>query len=331
MVSDLKRLVAVEVTEDFVRGVEIENPLTPKPKLIRFGELELPRGVASSSEIYDIDAVADALKDLWKKEKFTTKTIVLGIGGRKVISREHEVALADLATIRKNLAFDAANILPQAMGNATLDFYPTQLVKSDTDMDMVKGLVIAAPVEATEKYVAAATSAELDVQFVDYLPFGLVRSARKAFGAKDEYLLVHVKAYSTDIVALKDGVPQMIRVVPNGLIVRDNKGGKHRGVADAAASFSGESTHTDPVDSLIFEIRNTLNLYANKGGAARAVLLTGEGALSPEFQQKLPPALQMGMGLLNLENVMELPKNPKTEIERAAAIGLIGIGLRGLK
>lgn len=328
----MKRLVAVEVTDDYVRGVEIEAPLTNKPKLTKFGEVELPRGVANESEIFDVDAVSDALKDLWKQEKFGTKTVALGLGGRKILVRDHDAALNDLATIKKNLSFDAANILPQAMGNAILDFYPTGITKSDTDMDMVNGLLVATPLESAEKIVAALTGADLDVQFVDYLPFALARSARKAFGGKDEYMLVNVKSYSTDIIALKQGVPQMVRVIPNGLIVRDNKGGKHRGVADSSASFSGEvAVQTDPIDSLIKGIGNTISLYTNKGGAPRAVLLTGEGSVSEELKERLPQGLQMGLGVLNLENVVQLPKNPKTAIERAAALGLIGIAMRGLK
>lgn len=330
----MKKVVALEISSDFVRGVEIDNPLTPKPKLVKFGEMALPQGIAGESEVFDIDAVAAALKELWKAQKFSTKQVALGVGGRKILVRDYETPIGEIEKIRSKLKFEAANLLPAQMNNAVLDFYPTALKTSETGLELVQGLLVAAPVEPIEKIIAAIQTAGLDVQFVDYLPFGIARAARKAFKAKDEYLLVNIKSYSTDIVALKHGIPQMIRVIPNGLIVRETAGGKHRGVADAAASFAGgETAPADPIESIITGLRNTLNFYTNKGGSPNAVLLAGEGSLSPELRERLPQALEMRMGELKLENVFEhsQKKGSADPIVRAASLGVMGIGMRGLK
>lgn len=330
----MKRIVAIEVTSDYVRGIELENPLTTKPRLVKFGEIALPQGAAGESEIFDIDAVKDAFEELWKVEKFTTKQVALGIGGRKILVRDYETPIAEIEKIRSKLKFEAANLLPAQMGNAMLDFYPTELKTSDTGLEQVQGLLIAAPSEPTEKIIAVLQSAGLDVQVVDYLSFGIARVARKAFGTDGEYLLVNIRTYSTEIIGMKYGVPQMIRMIPNGLIVRDDKGGKHRGVADSAASFAGgEAAVTDPVESIIAGLRNTINFYANKGGNPTAILLAGEGSLSPELQERLPQALQMRTGMLDMSNAIELSKKQSVEdpIARAAALSILGIGMRGLK
>lgn len=329
----MKRIVAVEVTFDFVRGIEIENPFTTKPKLVKYGEIALPQGAAGESEVFEIDIVKEAFEELWKVNKFSTKEVALGIGGRKTIVREYETPLAEIEKIRSNLKFEAANLLPAQMGNAMLDFYPTELKNSDTGIEVVQGLFVASPAEPAEKLIASLTSAGLDVQIVDYLPFGIARVARKAFGKEGEYLLVNIKSYSTDIVALRNGSPQMVRVIPNGLIVREHKAGKHRGSADSAASFSGtETSPNDPVESVIAGIRNTLNFYENKGGKPAAILLTGEGSLSAELQARLPQVLQMQMGMLSMKDAIEIPKKDEQDpIIQAAALSILGIAMRGLK
>lgn len=330
----MKKIVAVEITSDYVRGVELENPFTSKPKLVAFGEVSLAQGAAGESEIFDIEVVKDALLELWKTCKFSTKQVALGLGGRKILIRDYETPVAELTKIRANLKFEAANLLPAQIGNAVLDFYPTGLKLSDTGLELVQGLLIAAPSEPTEKIIAVLQSAGLDVQIVDFLPFGIARVARKAFGADGDYLLVNVKGYSTDIIAMKQGIPQMIRMIPNGILVRDNIAGKHRGVADAAASFAGgEVTPTDPVDSIISGLRNTISFYGNKGGKPTAILLAGEGSLSLELQEKLPQALQLRTGLLDMASAIELPKKSTVDdaIMKAAALSVLGVGMRGLR
>lgn len=329
----MKRLVAIEVTADFVRGIELENPLTLKPDFVKMGEIALPAGVAGESEIFDMDAVKDAFKELWKVHKFSTNVVAVGLGGRKVLVRDFETPVAEIERIKSKLKFEAANLLPAQMGEAMLDFYPTNLKTSEAGLDLVEGLLIAAPKEPAEQILAVAQGAGLDVQIVDYLAFGIARVARKAFGTDGEYLLVNVKEHSTDIVALKYGVPQMIRMIPNGLTVRDHKSGKHTGVADSSASFSGETTLADPVESVIAGVRNTLNFYAGRGGAPTAILLAGEGALSEQLQARLPQALQLPAGLLTMDNAIEL-KGKKAEYDatlQAASLSILGVGMRGLK
>jgi type IV pilus assembly protein PilM len=329
----MKRLVAIEVTADYVRGVELENPLTSNPELIRFGEVALPQGAAGESEVFEMDVVKEALKELWKLQKFSTTTVALGFGGRKVLVRDFETPLAEIEKIRSKLKFEAANLLPAQMGEAMLDFYPTNLKVSEAGLDLVEGLLIAAPKEPVEQLIAVVQSAGLEVQLVDYLAFGISRIARKAFGTDGEYLLVNVKEYSTDIIALKYGVPQMVRMIPNGLTTRPQKNGKHTGVADSTASFSGENTVADPVGSVIAGVRNTLSFYTGRGGSPTAILLAGEGALSPELQERLPQSLQLPAGLLNMSNAIELKgkNSDKESTLQAASLSILGVGMRGLK
>ncbi len=330
----MKKLVAVEVTSDYIRGAEIEDPFDADPKLRAFGELEIKQGIASDSEVFDIESLSEAFKELWKQEKFSTKQVALGVGGRKILVRNYETPLAEIDKIRARLKFEAANLIPPQMSDAALEFYPARLDPNDGPAVSVHGLLVAAPTEPIDKLITAISSAGLDVQIVDFIPFAIARCARKAFGNTGEYLLVHIRSYSTDIIALKNGIPQMVRVIPNYLIVREGKSGRHRGVADASASFAGDSdASVDPIETIINGIKSTISFYSNKGGNPQALLLAGEGSVSRDIQERLPEALGISAGILELENVIEFPSRgvPTDKITQAATLSTVGIGLRGLK
>lgn len=329
----MKRIVAIEITPDFVRGVEVQNPLTATPKIVGFGEVPLAAGVAGDSEVFDESLLKAALSKLWIDQNFTTRKVILGIGGRKILNREFETPVADIARIRSKLKFETANILPPQMTDALLDFYPTEIKPSESGLDLVHGLLIAAPQQVVEQLVKVAKDAGLSVEGVDYLPFGLARTARKAFGATGEYLLVNIRPMATDIIALKLGVPQLIRVIPNGVSIRPREVGKHVDTDDRTSFNTEQSSSSDPITSLASGVRSTINFYSNKGGAPTALLLAGEGSLSPEVQERLPQEVELGAGLLSMADVFpggteNLSQDP---IQNAAALGLLGVALRGLK
>lgn len=328
----MKRLVAVEVTAEHIYAVEIEAPLTNKPKLVKHGEIALEQGIAGESEVFELEALTDAFKELWKIHKFTAKHVALGISGRRTIVRDFETQEDTFENIKSRLPFEAANMIPQQMGNPIIDFYPAALIEKESG-NMVEGSIIATPSEPIEKLVGVIQAAGLEVMYVDFIPFAVARAARKAYEAKGEYLIVNIRSFSSDIIALKNGVPEMVRVIPNGLTVREQSGGKHRGVADAAASFAGGQNPSNPVDALVAGVRSTMNFYINRGGQPAAVLLTGEGSLSPELQEKLPEGLQLRTGLLSMENVTKISRKDDGygDIERAGAISALGVGMRGLK
>lgn len=329
----MKRLVAVEVTPEFVRGVEVEGPLTTNPKIVAFGETPLAAGVAGDSEVFDQSLLKAALGELWRESKFSTRQVVLGIGGRKVLNRDFDTPATDLEKIRSKLKFETANILPPQMTEALLDFYPTEVRRANTGIDTVHGLLIAAPQQMVEVLVDTVQASGLSVVAVDYSPFGLARVARKAFGVSGEYLLVNVRPASTDIIALKYGVPKLVRVIPNGLQMRSQIRGRHIDDENDTTFEADGRNKVAPIDSLISGVRNTASFYANKGGAPTAILLAGEGSLSPELQERLPQEAQLAAGLLSMSDVFPNKAADFTDdpLQLAAAIGVLGLGLRGLK
>ena len=73
-----KTQVAVEITEESVRAIEVSVGRTPT--VVAAGEVPVPPGAAKDSEVLDRDAVAVALQRLWAEARISQRNVVLGVG-----------------------------------------------------------------------------------------------------------------------------------------------------------------------------------------------------------------------------------------------------------
>ena len=139
--------IGVDIGSTALRAVEVRDPDKARPTVLRYCEVPLPDGAVSRGVVIDPDVVAAALKQLWSKGGFRSKSVVLGIGNQHVLVRDLTVPGATLAAIRESLPFQVQDMLPMAVADAQLDFYPTTDVPGG-DGAAVAGLLVAAGKEA---------------------------------------------------------------------------------------------------------------------------------------------------------------------------------------
>lgn len=330
-------IVSIDISGDFIRGVEIEKPDSPKATLLRYGEIATPDGVAVESEIYDSELVSQLLLELWEDAKFKSKNVVLSITGRKLILREYETPFESLKQVKATLSFGAADILPTQVDSSILDFYPTEFYKDSKERDHVKGLVIAAPSDPIEKIVKAFSIARLSVNAVEYGPFGAVKALRKARGVENgQRLLVNIRNRSTEVIALRDGIPIMVRIVPNGLSLRNHSenedGPLEPGQFFGPLSTKQDTGETNTISNVLKGVRTTLEYFEGGGFKPEGIILTGEGARSQELLMKFLPTFRMKPEVLKLSQVLE-PKNQekRDDLIEASLPAMVGAALGGLK
>ena len=135
-------VVGLTIVEECVRAAEIRRPSAKNPSLVRYGEVPLPPGAAGDSEVIDADAVALALRQLWTDAGFSTKRVVLGLGNRRILVRDHKVPALPLEQIRRALPFQVQDMLPVPVEEAVLDFYP--VAPDGEDGGDVRGLLVVA-------------------------------------------------------------------------------------------------------------------------------------------------------------------------------------------
>lgn len=329
----MKSIVSLEIATDFVRAVEISKPHTAKPSLCRYAEVPVAPGVVGESEVFDAEVAADALKELWRVGGFETKSVNLGVSSRRIMVRDYDAPYVDLKKIKETLTFEAAELLPSQMENSVLDFYPVEKVEVNGKFQ-ARGLLVATAAEPLENIVTTLELAGLTVEYVDLTPFGLARMGRMLLPHDEEYFLVNINPHSSEVIAVRGGAPRMVRVIPNGISMRGSSG-KHRGVADQAASLDVNAApkSISSVDSFIGALRATLNYYEGRGGTVQKIYLTGEGSLSTELQEKILPLMGLPARSVTLEDVIGTPakqgnRNPVVE---ASLVGVTSVALRGMK
>ena len=208
-------VVGIDIGSASVRAVELNRSDGANPVVVRFHEVPLLGGSVRRGEVLDVSTVATALKRLWSEGRFTSKNVILGMGGPRVLSRDLAMPKARLAQIKEALPFHVGDMLPVPVSEALLDFYPISEDFSETG-PVVKGLLIAVIKEAVSANVAAVTEAGLRPVQVDLTPFALTRAFAPVRTSTGLVAIISIGANSTNVVVAQDGVPHFVRIVATG-------------------------------------------------------------------------------------------------------------------
>jgi type IV pilus assembly protein PilM len=322
-----KTQVALEITEESVRAVEVSTGRTPT--VVAAGEVLLPPGSARDSEILDPDAVAIAIKQLWARAGIKGRRVVLAIASRRILVREYVTPAMKPELLRQALPFQVQDLLPVPVTQAVLDFYPTLEHEGK-----IHGLLVAAVSETVEALIATLGKARLRVDVVDLAPFGLARAAQR-LAPDDCVAMLHLGDHTSYVVVTELGVPRFVRIIPATLptaAVRARSaapveatpapveapvrelalvGAGGGSPEDAAALPTSLPTSLptlrgraaarhgamDPaVADMMSRVRDTIAFYDARPGTERsvsAVLVSGAGAGAPGMTEALDAALDV--------------------------------------
>ena len=308
------RVVGLDLGTSAVRAAEIEFKGgagdSGRPTLLRYGEVRLIPDAVQDGEVNQPEAVATALKELWRANKFGTRDVVMGVGSRRVIVRDLELPFGPMAQLRTSLPYQVQELLPMPVEEALLDYFPTEAYESTTG-PMVKGMLVAASKDSVRANVMAAESAGLRPQMIDLNAFALLRSLARDELAQQVVSVLDIGARITTVVIAAHGVPRFTRVLSaGGQDVTDAVAG-HMEVSSGEAEMlkreigvgfatrpewaGGAAAIAEVTRSLVEAVRNTFVYYAsnNPGAGIDLVLLTGGGVHLPGLGQYLASASRL--------------------------------------
>ncbi|WBM81190.1 type IV pilus assembly protein PilM [Cryobacterium breve] len=208
-------VVGIDIGSAVLRAVEVSDPQSAKPTLLRYSQIRLTDGAVNSGEVIEPNTVAAALKQLWASGGFKSKNVVLGMGNQRVLARDLSVPKMSLARIRETLPFEVQEMLPIPVADALLDFYPISEAEGENG-PVVNGLLIAAVKSAVLANVKATQLAGLTTVDVDLIPFALSRVLVSRPGVTGTVALVDIGGSTTSVVIATDGVPQFVRIIATG-------------------------------------------------------------------------------------------------------------------
>jgi len=328
-----KTLIGLEVTEESVRAVEVT--LGRHPAVTACGEVPLPADAAKDSEVLDRDAVALAVRTLWAQARFRSRNVVLGVGNRRILVREHSSPAMAPALLRDALPFQVQDLLPVPVNQAVLDFYP--IWEGD---GQIHGMLVAAVEETIDEIIETLKRAKIVADAVDLLPFGLARIAGRVAPNGETVAMVHIGEHTTFVVIAQAGVPRFVRILPAEITTAATRARRTRPAdeepehalvapaeatppleegsphvrrsqlrqasAHAQARIEEADENDQSFSDLVNRIRSTLSYYGGRADVQpiASIRVSGAGAANPSLTAAIARTTALPTGLVSITDVL---------------------------
>jgi type IV pilus assembly protein PilM len=192
-------------------GLDIDGSLVAVAQL---GELGIERaatadidpGIVRDGEVHEADALADALKNLFRREQLPRR-VRLGVANQQIVVRTLELPrIADEREREAAVRFQTAEAVAMPLNEAVIDYQQTGERTDAEGRTTDAFVVVAAREEMTMRLVRAVRSAGLRPEGIDLSAFALVRTlAGAAAGAPENAARVYVHLGGVTNLALATG------------------------------------------------------------------------------------------------------------------------------
>lgn len=345
----IKKL-GVDIGDTHVRVAEVEfsnkgAAARGRGTLTAYAQVQLPRGAVQAGEVVDVSIVGGAIKQAAHTAGVTVKEAHVGVGSANVVVREIELPSLPMAQLRSSLPFHVQETLPMSVDEVLLDFYPTGEKELETSK-VLRGIMVAAPKSTVTQNLLAIEAAGLRPKMVDLGGFALLRSQLSDESMSGVVVLVDIGARLTTVVITSNGMPRLVRTLPQGGqdLTDAVAGALQIGVVEAeevkiqmglgGRAAPGLEAAQEPLSqsarALIEGIRNTFVYFAssNPGEAPTHVVITGGGSLLNGLGQYLASATRLPVRYGNAFARVSLGKKVRPEavqgleVRAATPIGL---------
>ncbi len=212
--------VGLDIGTDFIRAAQIK-PSGSGNSLASYGLVAMPFGAVVEGEVVDPEAVAIAIKELWRKSGIRNKTVSVGVSNQKVVVRLIDLPYMERAELVGAIQYQAQDYIPIPIEEAIIDFQIIGDYMTPADEHMMEVVLVAAQRDMISNVVSAVEGAGLRLAQVDVTAFALVRSLLGStpswFAEENETPgeaigVVHVSSGLTNIAVVERGLPRFTRV-----------------------------------------------------------------------------------------------------------------------
>ncbi len=213
-------VVGLDIGTDHVRAAQLK-PAGADFVLTAYGRVNMPLGSVVEGEIVDSDAVAAAIRELWKRTGLKGRDVAIAVSNQKVVVRLIDLPFMERSELEGAIQYQAQDYIPIAVDDAILDFHILGDYMTPADEHMMEVLLVAAQRDMVGAAVAAVEAAGLKLSQIDVTAFALVRGL---FGPVAQVLpdevaepgeavgLIHLSSGLTNIAVVERDVPRFTRV-----------------------------------------------------------------------------------------------------------------------
>lgn len=303
-----RSLIGLDVGTAAVRAAEVRLG-RGTPVLRRFGQVALPPGAVVGGEVVDASAVSTAIRRLWKDAGFSSKRVVTGVAGLRVVARTTELPRLSDEDLRTSLPFHVRELIPIPVDEAIIDHQVLEPVLGEEGDERLRVLVVAAHRDVLRSLLAAVEGAGLLVDRVDLIAFALIRALYvPGFADLDEGAdegaaegIVDIGGGVTNVVVHEHGVPKFIRSLGTGgvelteALVTDLDVGFEaaealkRRVDDDEDAIHAQHVVRAALVPMLEEIRSSLDFWQAQAPEEqlRRILLTGGASRTEALDDRL--------------------------------------------
>ncbi len=348
-----KKLVGLKVGASQVAAARVSN--NGVPELLQVAREDLEQGIVVAGELREPDALAEALKDFFRKNRLPKHNVRLGIANNRIGVRIFEITgIDDARQLENAIRFRAQEALPIPLEEAVLDYRMLSESVDDEGKPSRRVLLVVAYRELIDRYVDACKKAGIKLAGIDLEAFALLRALgepRPAEAAPSNAALVVVSiGHDRSTFAVSDGrVCEFTRVldwggstlnvaVARALDISPSEAdpvkralsligqGRTEGLTDEQAAKASEAVKRQ-LQTFARELVSSLQFYQNQPGSLGIgdIVITGGSAhldgLAEELQQLIGVTVRVGDPLVRVK-VGKRVKEAEQLGSLAVAIGL---------
>jgi type IV pilus assembly protein PilM len=285
----------------------------------------LDAGVVRDGEVTDVEALAEALRTLFREHKDLDKRVRIGVANQKIVVRVIELPpLSDRKELEAAVRFQAQDEIPMPLDSAVLDFQALDIIDTPAGPRQ-RVVIVAARRDMVEKVLAAARAAGLRPEGIDLAAFAMVRALHR-HGTPDEVVLYLAIGGLTNLAVAEGTTCLFTRVVGGGLdalaielaerraLTLEHARGwlEHVGLEQPVENLDGAAENAEIVEDaravladgvrrIATEVRNSVDFHHAQGTGLTAApsrpvarcVLTGPAAVIPGFAAAL--AAELGL------------------------------------
>jgi type IV pilus assembly protein PilM len=300
-----RTVVGLDIEPGFVAAAQVRVNGTVTVE--RAAGVALPPGVLRDGEVADVEALADALRELFRAHKLGRK-VRLGVATQRIVVRTIDLPpLEDDKQIEAAVRFQAQDHIPMPLDQAVLSHQALGIVDT-ADGPRTRVVLVAARRDVVERFHAAARQAGLRPVGIDLSAFAMIRALHD--GTTGAMLYVSIGGMTN--LALAEGTTCVFtRVVPGGVealaaALAERRGLTleharqwlvHVGLTTPLEQIEGDPEIVEEARSILLEgvrriadeVRNSLDFHRAQAGAlaAQHAVLTGPAVAIPGFCEEL--------------------------------------------
>ncbi|MGZ4401384.1 MAG: type IV pilus assembly protein PilM [Gaiellaceae bacterium] len=199
-----KKLVGLKIGASQLAAARVSN--NGVAELEQIARQDLPMGIVVGGELRDPDALSEALKAFFAKNKLPRKGVRLGIANNRIGVRVIDVSSdGDERQFANAIRFNAEKALPIPLDEAVLDYHVLDESTDPEGRSVKRVLLVVAYRELVERYVDACRKAGLTLAGIDLEAFALLRSLAPPTDRGTSALVAVSIGYDRSTFAVSDG------------------------------------------------------------------------------------------------------------------------------